>query len=110
VAEPAPERKAPGDHVNELKTLVVGYAKQETIDPLRHLGKYLGFGAAGSILIGLGSVFLLLALLRGVQAIGPFDGSTGGWSLLSYGITMIVGLIAVGIVAKVITTKKGSKP
>ena len=26
------------------------------------------------------------------------------------GITMIVGLIAVGIVAKVITSKKGSKP
>ena len=57
----------------ELKDLVVGYAKQETVDPLRTLGRYMGFGVAGSVCIGGGVVLLLLALLRGLQEVTVFN-------------------------------------
>ena len=63
------ETPSTGDQVGELKNLVVGYAKQETVDPLKSLGRYVGFGAAGGTCIGIGVVLLTLALLRGGQTI-----------------------------------------
>lgn len=100
-----------GAQIGELKDLVVGYAKQETIDPLRTLGRYLGFGFAGSLMIGGGFCLLLLALLRGLQEIsffndeslGKVDGGTFSW--LPYVITAVVGAIIVGIfIARLIST------
>ncbi len=84
------------EHANELKDLVVGYAKQETVGPLRNLGRYLGFGLSGSVAIGSGILFLLLALLRGLQRITvlnnpeKFDGGRFAWA--PYVIVMIVGI------------------
>ena len=95
-----PERPGPMAQVTELKTLVVGYAKQETVDPLKALGRSLGFGIAGSILLALGLLLLLLALLRGLQQIEFFNepGVVGGgtWSWLPYLITAVVGLLVMG--------------
>lgn len=41
VAKKKPEAPSTGDQVGELKNMVVGYAKQETIDPLKSLGRYV---------------------------------------------------------------------
>ncbi|MGB3411319.1 MAG: hypothetical protein WBA45_08970 [Microthrixaceae bacterium] len=88
-----------GTQVAELKDLVVGYAKQETVDPLRTLGRYLGFGVAGSLAIGTGLSMLLLALLRGLQKIDifndprEFEGGTFSWA--PYLITGAVGIVVV---------------
>ncbi len=87
-------RKKPADHVSELKDLVVGYAKQETVDPLRSLGRYLGLGVGGAVLVGLGSVLLLLALLRGLQSWDALDGD-GALSLIPYGATFVAALVIV---------------
>ena len=95
-----PERPGPMAQVTELKTLVVGYAKQETVDPLKSLGRSLGFGIAGSVLLALGLLLLLLALLRGLQQIEFFNepGVVGGgtWSWLPYLITAVTGLLVMG--------------
>ena len=99
-----------GAQITELKDLVVGYAKQETVDPLRTLGRYLGYGLAGSIFLGLGLSLLLLALLRGLQRIevfndGTIDGGTFSWA--PYGITAVVGALIVGLfLAKLTSTMK----
>lgn len=86
------------DQVNELKNLVVDYAKQETVDPLRSLGRYLGFGVAGGFCIGSGVALLLLGLLRGLQDVSWFESSTGGWrSWVPYGATILAGLIVVAL-------------
>jgi len=61
------------DTVKDLWDLLVAYAKQETVDPLRNLGRYLGFGLAGMVLLTLGTFLLGLALLRFVQTM------TGDW-------------------------------
>ena len=63
------ESQSTGEQVGELKNLVVGYAKQETVEPLKSLGRYVGFGAAGGTCVGIGVVLLMLALLRGLQRI-----------------------------------------
>lgn len=99
--------KSPGDSIKELKTLVVDYARQETVDPLKGLGRYLAFGVAGSLLIAVGTVLLLLALLRGLQLIdtfntpGAFNG--GRWSWAPYFVTVAAGLVVVALAAWKIT-------
>ena len=112
----ADERKGAGAQVSELKDLVVGYAKQETVDPLKTLGRYLGFGIAGSLMLGTGLVLLLLALLRGLQRIeffnDPLEVEGGTWSWLPYAITGVVGAALVGLfLMKLmsVTKKRGTR-
>jgi hypothetical protein len=84
--------------LQDLKDLLISYAKQETVDPLRNLGRYLGFGLAGMALLTLGTFFLGMALLRFLQTMvgGVFDGF---WSWVPYVIVMIVfgGAIALAL-------------
>lgn len=108
-------RSGPTEQVNELKDLVVGYAKQETIGPLRNLGRYLGFGVAGSVAIGSGVIFLLLALLRGLQRLAflsdpqRFEGGRLAWA--PYLIVMVVGvLVAIGFLRTLIKMSKKGRP
>jgi len=51
----------------ELVDLVVGYAKQETVDPIKRLGKTVAFGVAGAALVGIGGVFMSMAALRAME-------------------------------------------
>jgi hypothetical protein len=88
----------------ELITLLVDYTKQETIGPLRGVGRYLGFGIAGGFLLAIGLVMLTFAGLRALQT--EVDWFDGGWSFAPYFIVVaVVGLIA-GLVASRIS--KGS--
>lgn len=50
-----------------LLHLVIGYAKQETLDPVKGLGRFLAFGLAGALVGSLGLVLLLLGALRLLQ-------------------------------------------
>jgi hypothetical protein len=78
--------------VLELRELIVEYFKQETIVPLRQLGRYVAFGLLGAFLLGLGVVFLGIAGLRALQT--ETDTTfTGNWSWAPYGI-MVVALLA----------------
>lgn len=75
--------------------LVVDYVKQETLTPLKGLGRFLLFGIAGSIALCGGLVLLLVALLRALQT---ETGSTftGHLTWLPY---VIVGAAAVLVMA-----------
>lgn len=102
------EPKGPVEQVMELKDLVVAYARQETVDPLKSLGRHLGFGIAGSLLIGLGWVFALLALLRGLQQINFFnDGHPDGgtWSWLPYLIVTVVGALVAAMYGRMLAKR-----
>ena len=81
--------------LSELRDLLVAYAKQETIDPLRNLGRYLGFGLGGMVLITGGVLFMALSLLRLLQ---DETGSvfTGFWKWIPY---LIVGGLLCGLIA-----------
>ena len=74
--------------------MLVDYAKQETVEPLKSLGRYLGLGLAGSLIIFLGVFFVGLATLRLMQTFEVFSGSS--WASLGpYGIAVAVLLLAI---------------
>jgi hypothetical protein len=83
--------------VDELKELTITYAKQETIDPLRNVGRFVGFGVGGSFVMGIGLCLLALAGLRALQT-ETGDTFEGDWSWAPYLITTVV---LVGIAALV---------
>ncbi len=92
--------------IRELVQLVRDYAKQETVDPLKGIGRFLAFGVLASLLTAVGVVLLTLALLRLLQteAEDTFDGF---WSWAPYFITMLVALAVAGFAASRIKAGKG---
>jgi uncharacterized RDD family membrane protein YckC len=80
----------------ELYDLVRAYAKQETIEPIKGLGRFAAFGVAGSILIGIGVVLLALGVLRVLQTEtdGTFDDR---WSWAPYLITLFLCAVVAGL-------------
>ena len=76
----------------ELIDLTVTYAKQETIDPLRSLGRRVGLGVLGSALASVGLIFLLVGVLRLVQVEARLRGA---WSFVPY----VAGLAVAAAVA-----------
>ena len=60
--------------------LVFDYVKQETLTPLKGLGRFLLFGIVGSVALCAGIVLLLIALLRALQTdTGGTFGGTLTW-------------------------------
>src|SRR2546429_7906825 len=78
--------------ISELWHLVLAYFRQETVEPVRNLGRFVLFGVAGSLVLGLGLVLLLLAALRVLQT---ETGShlQGHWSWLPYVIVLVVAVV-----------------
>ncbi len=72
----AKDKSLPGE-AQELWQLVIGYAKQETLDPVKNLGRFLAYGMGGALLGSLGAVLLLLGGLRLLQTEtgSAFDGN-----------------------------------
>lgn len=96
----------PLDEISEIRELVVGYARQETLEPLKRLGTYLGWGLAGSLLMFLGAVFAGVGTLRLTQGIDLFTGSSWA-SLLPYLFTVVVlGVLAALIYSALSRAKK----
>ena len=96
--KPKGKDKGIGGEAQDLLQLVVGYAKQETIEPVRNLGRFVGFGLGGALLGSLGAVLLLLGGLRLLQTEtgSTFEGD--GWrSSIPYLLVLLVsGGIAAG--------------
>ena len=76
---------------SELRDLVVTYVKQQTVVPLKALGRYLAFGVLGSVLLGLGVILLAMSGLRALQT-ETGDTFTGDWSWAPY-LIVVAGLI-----------------
>ena len=89
----------------ELIEFVRAYVKQETLDPLRGVGRWIAFGAAEAFCLGLGLVIVLIGVLRLVEE--EWDrASSGSLSWLAYLVTM---LVAVGmLVVTLLRIKKST--
>jgi len=101
-----PERPDPGrlgvadnpqQTIRELKELVIAYAKQETVDPLKGLGRYVAFGLAGALLMGIGVMFLAIGALRALQGDHRGPHFTGNWSFAPYAIVVVGSFAIVGL-------------
>jgi uncharacterized integral membrane protein len=88
--------------------LLVAYAKQETVEPLRGLGRWIGFGAGGSVLIATGISLLLLSVLRALQT-ETGTTFTGNWSWAPYVIVLVGALLVGGLSYWAVKSKKGKR-
>ena len=84
----------------EIVTLVVEYIKQETLEPVKGLGRYIVFGVAGSVALSIGLAVLAVGFLRLLQG---ETGSTftGNLSWIPYVIcaVLVVGIAAIAVKA-----------
>jgi hypothetical protein len=92
---PEPESKTMPEVATELWGLTKDYARQETVEPLKGVGRYLGYGAAGALLLGLGVILLMLAGLRALQT-ETGDALDGNLSWVPYLIVLVVASALVG--------------
>ncbi len=83
----------PQQTVRELKDLVIAYAKQETADPLKGLKRFVAFGLAGALLMGIGVSFLAVGVLRLLESNRGWL-VHGNWSWIPYAV-VVVALFAI---------------
>ena len=87
----AKPRNPTGD-ARELVDLVIAYAKQETLEPLKGLGKRAALGLGGALLLGIGGIFCSVAALRAMQSETDFF-ERHNLSYLPYFLTVVILLV-----------------
>lgn len=99
--------KALGELVSELWELIRAYVRQEAVDPIKGLGRYLALGTLGALLVGMG---VLLLALGGLRALQTETGSnfTGSLSWIPYLIAFVVLAAGTGL-ALVAATRRGTR-
>jgi Putative Actinobacterial Holin-X, holin superfamily III len=98
----------PRQTIQELRDLVVAYARQETLDPLKGMGRYIGLGIAGAVLIGSGIAFLAIGALRALQT-ETGDTFDDWMSFLPY-LIVVVGLLILAGIAWMAGSRRKAKP
>ena len=87
----------------ELWELVVAYLKQETLEPLKGLGRFVGWGLAGAFLLTIGLVTLVVGGLRALQVeTAPHLAGHLSW------VPYIVTLVGTGIIAGLVASRIGT--
>jgi hypothetical protein len=86
--------------------LTVDYLKQETIEPLRGLGRFLYMGIAGSFFLAGGILLILVGVLRLLQT-ETGTALTGDWSWVPYAVVIVLGLMVIGVAVWRITAGPG---
>jgi TRAP-type C4-dicarboxylate transport system permease large subunit len=88
--------------------LTVDYLKQETIEPLQGLGRFLYMGIAGSFFLAAGLLLVLIGILRLLQT-ETGSALTGDWSWVPYAVVVILGVLIMGIAGWRITAGPGQQ-
>jgi hypothetical protein len=109
-ATPSSPRRPPPlpQLVTELRDLVVRYLREQTLLPLQKLGRYVGFGVLGSLLLGFGVVFLGMSGLRALQT-ETGDTFSGDWSWVPYLIMFVALFLGAGLVWLARTARRAEK-
>lgn len=104
----ARETKSTQDHISEIYQLTKDYAVQETLLPLKGLGKYVLYGVGSAIIGGVGVILVIIGILRLLQSEtgGHF---TGSLTWIPYLITLVVALVCIALAGFAIIRKKGSR-
>ncbi len=79
--------------VTELVDMSKAYLQQETVDPLKRVGRYAGFSLAGGLLLAIGWLLLAIAFARWVTDLLPAGEL---WEVLAYGIAAVGSLVVAG--------------
>lgn len=87
------EDKSTGEVVSELWGLLKDYGKQETIDPLKSLGRFVGWGSAAALSFGIAGTLFAVAIMRIMQVEGR-RWLNGNWSPAVYLVALVVTSLA----------------
>jgi hypothetical protein len=79
----------PAAQVASTIELIKDYARQETVDHFKGIGRFVGYGVIGATCVSLGIVLLVVGLLRLLQDVGE-DTFYGFWSIVPYLIALVV--------------------
>jgi len=92
------EEKSIPQVLTELWEMLVAYGKQETVEPLRGLGRYLVYGVAAAVF---GSLGILLLTPGGVRALQTHNDEhlNGNWNWVPYaaGLALLLLLIVIAV-------------
>jgi uncharacterized membrane protein YidH (DUF202 family) len=86
----------PSGDAKELVDLVIAYAKQETLQPLKGIGKNAALGLGGALLLGIGGIFCSLGALRAMQSETDWF-ERHNLTYLPYGATILI-LVVLSII------------
>lgn len=92
--------------VKDLADLMRDYAQQETVGPLKGAGQFLAFGVAGSVVLSIGAVMIILAGLRALQT-ETGTALTGNLSWIPYFVMMLVSMAVVGLSVLAVARNSG---
>lgn len=81
--------------LSELWELITTYVRQETLDPVRGVGRFVAFGVAGALLIGTGGVVLAVGALRLLQT-ETGTALTGNLTWVPYTLVFVALLVGGG--------------
>ena len=88
--------------------LTVDYLKQETIQPLKGLGRFLYMGIAGSFFLAFGILLILLGVLRLLQT-ETGTALNGDWSWVPYAVVVVLGIAVIAVAVWRITAGPGQQ-
>jgi hypothetical protein len=88
--------------------LTVDYLKQEVVEPLRGLGRFLYMGILGSFFLAFGLLLILLGVLRLLQT-ETGTALDGDWSWVPYAVVVVLGIAIIGVAALRITSGPGER-
>lgn len=92
---------------SELWALVRDYAKQQTLEPLKGVGRFIGFGLAGALFVGTGLLLLAVGLLRALQT-ETGTHFQGNWSWVPYLVVLVVSSAVLGLFVSRMGKRKGT--
>jgi len=93
----------------DLKTMVTNYAKQQTVEPLKHLAKWAAFGIGGGVMLIIGAFLSGLGVLRLFQKMAFLTKEENGitvdtaWTFLPYLMTFGILAVVVGLCVAAMT-------
>jgi hypothetical protein len=101
------EQKSIPQVLSELWEMLVSYAKQETVEPLKGLFRFIGVGVAAMLLLGVGVLLMSISVLRLLQTKEPFGWQlSGSLNFIPYVVSLLVLGVLIGLAVLAIKPKR----
>ena len=101
------EQKSIPQVLSELWEMLVTYAKQETVQPLKGLFRFVGVGVAAMLLLGTGVLLMSVSVLRLLQTKEPFGWQlSGSLNFIPYVVSLLVLGVLIGLAVLAIKPKR----
>jgi Putative Actinobacterial Holin-X, holin superfamily III len=88
-------QKSASQQVQEVRELLIAYVRQETLEPITKLKKYVGLSVGGALLMGTGVIFIAIGVLRLLQ--GTEWWGTQWKSVAAYAVVAVSLLVSAGL-------------